>query len=118
MRLKRPRPLVKIPAMELKSSSSLLSVPSGEGLLFQPKLLFHRTGVCSKPFMHIISFNAHNRPRTGQSESNIFCSILVSDQISFPRKTARANRLPTCLKWYGLNEWDKALGAPPSIPTL
>ena len=48
-------------------------------------------------------------------ESNISCSISVDDLISFPRKTALAPVLLTCLQWYCLGECDKALrGSPPS----
>lgn len=39
MRLERPRPQLKGFAKQLKSFSSLLSVPTGVGLLFQPQLL-------------------------------------------------------------------------------
>ena len=50
-------------------------------------------------------------------ESNISCSISVDDLISFPRKTALAHVLFTCLQWYCLGECDKALrGSLPSPP--
>lgn len=39
MRLERPRPQLKGFAKQLKSFLSLLSVPTGVGLLFQPQLL-------------------------------------------------------------------------------
>lgn len=54
MRLEKPRPQLKVFAMQLKSFLSLLHVPTGGGLLFQPVISFIRptsmaSSICTLP---------------------------------------------------------------------
>lgn len=49
MRLEKPRPQLKVFAMQLKSFLSLLHVPTGGGLLFQPVISFIRPASVVSP---------------------------------------------------------------------